>query len=429
MQTTIIENKQESKLTADGLVNINFLYPYQKYIVGNPFPKQFYRKSRQIGFSMALANRAYLRGQNKRGFEVLYTSVGERQATEWLDKIRTLLILDNVEPIIDKNIMIKLPNGSRFIALPQNPSTTRSYSPDEIYLDEFAHWQKDKAMLTALAPSLTRKDKKRIMIIGSTCFGKQGEFHRIWEDDETFQKNTINLQTAISMGCPIDMDSCRGLVPDEVAFQQEYMCQFTEDAYSYFPYSLIKSRWNNDLTNWNEEDMRKCKNPLYAGYDPAKFQDSGVFIVTEKVDKKFITRHIREWKRISYTQQLEYIKKFMKEGKITMLRMDRTGVGEKLYEDLNAAFPSRVEGVTFTNSSKEKMIIDLRVLFQDALIEIPYNMNLSNQLHSLQKIVTESKNVRYTHKGGAHDDYVWALALAVSNLAQPKLISVRFLGE
>jgi len=58
----------------------------------------------------------------------------------------------------------------------------------------------------------------------------------------------------------------------------------------------------------------------------------------------------------------------------------------------------------------------LKRLFQDKQIMIPNNENLINQLHSIQKKITESGMIRYTHptKGLIqHDDYVWALALAL----------------
>jgi phage FluMu gp28-like protein len=70
-----------------------------------------------------------------------------------------------------------------------------------------------------------------------------------------------------------------------------------------------------------------------------------------------------------------------------------------------------VEGITFTNPVKEKLITNLRQLFQDRKIEIPNNAILIHQLHSLQREQGDV-TIRYRHEQGEHDDYVWSLALA-----------------
>lgn len=403
------------------------LYDYQKQLIYDDVPFQQWNKARQIGFSFAVAFRGYRNALKRNKYLGLYMSVGQRQSTEILDKIRTFMLLDQITPEVDKNIEIQLPNGSRLISLPQNPATARGYDPDELFLDEFAHYKKDKQILTALMPSMSRKTKDRTVIIGSTPFGKSGEFWRLWDTDKTFIKNKVDIHDAVKMGCPVSVDDCRRLCPDETSYKQEYLCDFVDEAMSMFPYDMVKHCWNADLGNDTFEQLAQRKGVLIAGYDPAKLVDSGVFTVVEMMANKRTVRHIKEWRGTSYTQQLNYIEEAMKAGNISLLRTDRTGVGEKLYEDLTKSLGSKVEGITFTNDSKEKMIIDLKVIFQDNRIEIPYNMTLVNQLHGLQRQVTEARNVRYTHETGKHDDYVWSLALACMIGEVKKSISVRFI--
>jgi len=373
-----------------------------------------------------------IRGLSKDGFQAIYISVTERLANEWLDKVRVICLLEQITPVTDNFNLIVLPNGSRFYALPQNPASVRSYSPDEVYLDEFAHYQHDKKILTAIAPSLSRKDKKRVLIIGSTPFGKLGEFFRIGEDKENgYLKKTIDIYEAIRQGVPLIAEECQALCPDDDAFQQEYCCQFVDDSSSFLPYELIKQCWDVTLPlQFTFEDMSKLKDPLFAGYDPGKLVDSGVFTVVEMTKDGVIRRHEKLWNKVDYTEQLQYIIQAMKASKITKINIDRTGVGEKLFEDLKKEFGYRVNGITFTNATKEKMIIDLKVLFQNKQIKIPYDIELTNQLHSLQRILLPSKQVRYAHPSGKHDDRVWALALAcMSSGDNAKPISVRYLGE
>lgn len=416
---TIVEERVEEKKK---------IYSFQEDLITNNRPRQIWNKSRQIGFSFALAQRAYIRGIKYAGFEALYTSVGQRLAMEWLDKIRAFLLLDRLEPVINKQTEIRLANGSRFISLPQNPATVRSYSPDEVYLDEFAHYKSDKKMLTALAPSLSRRDKQRVLIVGSTPFGKLGEFFRLWDAQNDYYKKQVDIYEAIKEGAPLDAEECRRSLPDELAFQQEHLCMFIDDVTSFFPYELLKSGWNPELTNMSFESMAQLKNPLKAGYDPGKLQDSGVFMVFEDTGKKKIMRHMKKWLKVDYTTQLQYMFEAMDKAKITKLNVERNGVGEKLFEDLRNKFHSRVNGFTTTNALKEKIIIDLKVLFETLGIEIFYDMELTNQLHSLQRTILQSKMVRYKHPEGQHDDMVWAMAFSLMQ-GENQSFSVRILGE
>ena len=91
---------------------------------------------------------------------------------------------------------------------------------------------------------------------------------------------------------------------------------------------------------------------------------------------------------------------------------DQTGVGGKIQEDLKGSLGSVAEGVTFTTATKEAMITNLRVLFQDRAIEIPHNQKMVNELHGLKRMIGTSGIIRFSHEEGEHDDYPWALAMA-----------------
>jgi len=244
--------------------------------------------------------------------------------------------------------------------------------------------------------------------------GKRGMFHDIWANNPNYSKHRIDIHDAIADGCPIDIAICKSLVPDEIAFRQEYLCDFVDEATSYFPFELIQPCWNADAHNYSIDELRSCSSPLYAGYDPAKVVDSGVFTIVERTPTRVYVRHRKVWKGISYAEQLAYIEYYCKSSAVSKLITDQTGVGGKIQEDLASynRLGTRAEGMTFTSSSKEKMITDLRVLFQNQQIEIPYDMELVNELHTLQRIVGETGIVKYKHEEGKHDDSVWSLAMA-----------------
>jgi hypothetical protein len=63
---------------------------------------------------------------------------------------------------------------------------------------------------------------------------------------------------------------------------------------------------------------------------------------------------------------------------------------------------------------------------QDRKIRIPDDRTLISQLHAMRKIVTAT-SIRYSHPDSGkvqHDDYVWALALAVFDMPIPGEIGV-----
>ena len=387
------------------------LYGYQKRFLEDHSQFRIVNKSRQIGFSFAIALEGLYVAEKIPNHLVLYCSVGERQAKELLRRIRAFGLAQKLIYQVDSASELGLANGSRIISLPNNPDTIVGYSPDRVYLDEFSHYKREKRILQALGPSLMRTDKRRFLTVVSTPLGQQGEFYRLWEKGG-YSRHEVNILQAIEQGCPADVDTCRALVPDDLSFRQEYMCAFVDDAISYFPYDLIKQCWNADLENAVFDDLKHCPNPLYAGYDPAKVVDSGVFAIVERRADKAVVRHLKEWSKTDYSEQLAYIERYSRGLGVAKLITDQTGVGGKIQEDLSRSLGGVSEGIPFTNATKEAMITNLRVMFQDGTIEIPYDQNLVNQLHGLKRMIGNTGVIRYSHEEGNHDDYVWALAMA-----------------
>lgn len=388
------------------------MYPYQKRFLEDFSQFRIINKARQIGFSFAIEFEGLYIAEKFANEVIVYVSVGDRQSKELLNGIKRFGDTQKIPWVKESANELMLPNGSRLISLPQNPSTIRGYSPSRIYLDEFAHYKWDKDIFNAIAPGLTRTDKQRFLTVISTPLGKQGLYFKLWECGKNYSRHKINIYEAIQQGCPTSLEMCRNLAPDDLSFRQEYGCEFVDEATAFFTYELIKECWDPELENATYDELKHCQNPLYAGYDPAKIVDAGVFIVVERRNDKPVVRHIKEWQGADYSEQLNYIARFVGGCKMSKLITDQTGVGGKIQEDLGKMLGSVAEGITFTNSTKEAMITNLRVLFQDKNITIPYNQKLTNELHTIQRKVSESNTVKFAHESGGHDDYAWALAMA-----------------
>jgi len=158
------------------------------------------------------------------------------------------------------------------------------------------------------------------------------------------------------------------------------------------------------------------------GIDFAKKVDSTVITILERLESKLmVVRHIKELTKMPYEtetaqepSQLNEITKLFRQFHIGRIKMDSTGVGVKLEEDLTRKFGSIVEGVRFGVVEKETLITNLRIAFEKKGLRIPDNESLISQLMSLEKHTTPSGLSRFKHVSGKHDDYVWSLALAVA---------------
>ena len=409
-------------------------YQYQKEFLDSKAKFRIVNKSRQIGFSWLIAYECatgLLEGKRS-----LVLSTGLRASHSVLEKAKRWLyvLTDDIKFKKETQSELALPNGGEIISLPPSPETARGFTGDSIYLDEAAFIRGSKEIIKAIGPSLTRDTGNKRLTIVSTPFGKQGLFYDVYSDVKKYaryQRFSVTLQMAIDAGMPASVSDCLAFVgassESDPGFRQEYCCEFIDEEGSFFPYELIQPAINSDLKDYNVTEFRGGL--LYAGYDPAKQVDSGVFIIVEKTDRgKYIIRHIKAWIKVSYTEQLAHIKTYSTVG-LTKLSTDQTGVGQKIQEDLRGALGSKAEGVTFNNAIKEKMIVNLRQLFQDGKIEIPNDPRLIHELHSLQRKQSETV-IRYQHADGEHDDYAWALALACyGGTNSDYLVPALFMGK
>jgi phage FluMu gp28-like protein len=100
---------------------------------------------------------------------------------------------------------------------------------------------------------------------------------------------------------------------------------------------------------------------------------------------------------------------------VTALLIDRNGIGLQLAETLARRHGARVQGVDFTNASKELWSVELKVRMQKGQVPLPLDREISYQIHSIKKKVTAAKNAVFDTEGTEkhHADKYWALALAV----------------
>jgi phage FluMu gp28-like protein len=117
---------------------------------------------------------------------------------------------------------------------------------------------------------------------------------------------------------------------------------------------------------------------------------------------------------MSYTEQIKRTPQLPQSFPIGNSAVDQTGVGEAVVEGLKGAL-TYMEGVMFTQQVKVQLIDSLRIHLEQEKLILPNDSKLIMELNTLHYTFSAVGNMIYhTPEGNQpHDDYVWALALAV----------------
>lgn len=217
-------------------------------------------------------------------------------------------------------------------------------------------------------------------------------------------------------------------------FNQEFGCEFVDESMAYYPWEMIKACAKPDepqkdgdteyVKKWFVRPDEARDHEVYVGIDFAegkKGGDATSIQVIEKTRTELVIH--RAWFDLSYesgynnfSQQLDFINtEVIGKFKPTRVRIDDTGLGRKLSEDLRNAHGGLIEPVTFSAQSKEVMALNLKGLLEKQNIWLTQeNTRLQGQIHNIKRITTANGNIRY--EGSPHDDMFWALALACQGL-------------
>lgn len=97
--------------------------------------------------------------------------------------------------------------------------------------------------------------------------------------------------------------------------------------------------------------------------------------------------------------------------------VDSTGVGDPVLEALQAGSAGNFHGFKFSSASKQQLMERLAVAIQQGAVGYPDGV-VVQELETFEYEYTRT-GARYSAPEGLHDDAVMALALAVTQLAQP----------
>lgn len=425
-----------------------FWLQYQKDWLNDDSLIKFWEKSRRIGATYVQSYEDVRDCVTKRYFKknrplkVWFTSADLSASKEYIDYCKewasffNSIAKDLGEVIIDeerdiKALCLEFSNGAKIFALSSNPSQFRSKG-GKVVIDEYA-FHKDQKALWKAAFASARMWEYPIRVL-STHNGQQCNFYKIIKLIKSGKLNyslhTTPIQKAVEQGLADKvkgkkltvkerqeyMEDLKNEAGDEITWQEEFCCIAIDEATAFLTYEMILNCKDNNVLKSFEE--LENLNDLYLGFDVARHKHLSVITIFEKVGNIKFLRYQIELSKTPYREQKAILYSFLKLKNLRRACIDRTGIGDNISEDAMLDFgKSKVEGVLFSNSSKEEMATLFYIAIEDKNIRIDINTDqkVIEDWHSIRKITTKAGNTRLDTDGtdeNRHADNFWSSALA-----------------
>lgn len=456
---------------ADGSDEPLRLEPYQLAFLRDRSSFRLSRKSRQVGLSYLMAAESVARAHLKPGHRSVFVSYNMDDSKEKIHYAREIyegLPLGFRKPLRDGGSKSELaflsPGDRRPSRIISNPSRApRGKGRADIYLDEIAHYGNDREVYTGSTALIVRGASAQVTLCSSPL-GRRGVF---WEiDRQEFKKyraytrqfipwwlsrylcNDVPRAALEAPSMPTEervgrfgkqniKDQFESLTLAD--FQQEYEAKYLDDEGSFYPYELITPCTFDDLSCPDDfSGIPAPKGRLVAGYDVARNDhDIALSIFDERDGGMHRFCGMWSWRDVTFSEQEATLRMLMDMLPISRLRIDKTGMGMNLAENLERDY-DQVEGVAFTNDMKGSMARDLKILMQQRRIALPCDRALVTEIHSIHKRTTAGGRAAFEPAGAedgmsAHADRFWSIALAVAKdrggkMRREALVSVRIVS-
>jgi hypothetical protein len=215
--------------------------PWQADLLRSNDPQLAVCCSRQSGKSTSTAVLAGHTATFQPGSLTLLTGPSQRQATELLTKVRTVLTSPGLTTKFEQDAAtsLQLRNGSRVVSLPATPEAIRGFSRPALVIEDEAAWCPDELHL-ALRPMLAASPNGRFILL-STPAGRAGHFY------EACHSPNWRRFKVTAYHCPrITKEFLENELREygDLYFSREYLCTFSDSEFSFFGSDMIAAAFN-----------------------------------------------------------------------------------------------------------------------------------------------------------------------------------------
>lgn len=398
----------------------DILFPYQRRFLLDTSRFCAWVASRQIGKSFTLGWKALIRACSQSRRHQTIVSAGRDQAKEVIGKVK--LHAELIRRVLNEEIVasetkfsVTLVNGSVIRALAANPRTARGYTGD-VYLDEFAHVQQDKALWAAILPAATRG--KLTVTAVSTPLGDNGSFFKLCHPAPgtkiQFSVHKTTVHDARAAGLDVDVEALRDQYDDDT-WAQEFECAFLGHVASYLPWDLLRACLAGPETEL-ERTARIEHASTFLGVDIGRKRDITALSLLRKWPETtlwmddLICLHKKP-----FQEQEEIIGRVIRANGVERCCIDATGMGMHLAENLQREFGGVVIPVTFTRGSKIHLATQVRKTMEQGHIKLLNDGPLLADCHAIERRITSNGNIVFdaTRNELGHADRFWSLALGL----------------
>jgi len=410
---------------------------YQRKFLAAPQRFKILVLHRRAGKTKTLLNQQIMRTQQKHSFQhgwlapedplltphernrintYYYFLPTYRQAKSIIfdELIKLHVPMELVDKINESELAVYWKNGSiqRFVGT-EDYNKHRGSNPIDVVFDEFA--EQDERVWTEIAQPILRENHGTASW-GFTPKGKNHAYHLL----QKAKLDPENWYTAV-MG----VKDTGGLTNKEVSeakrdtpealFEQEYNCSFVENAGAFFRRIRENCYYNTIPVN--------PAHYYQIGIDLAKHNDYTVLTPFDL--NTFTVLQLDRFNQIDWNLQKARIEAAALRHNDAKLKIDRTGVGDPIVEDLVARglnIDEEEDSVVFTEKSKKMMLANLSILLEQDRIKIPYDEGLIAELESMQnvlKVKGDKRKIVTEVPSSMTDDRIMSLALAVKDVKQP----------
>ncbi len=354
--------------------------------------------------------------------------------------------------------VIRLKNGSTILAESPVPETIRGHTARVVYLMEANFIRDDADLYTAVL--FTLNTTNGYLIAESTPWNTDSIFHKMFHDKayDSFSKHKVPYTEALPPNGPLSPEIVRmvevQLAGDPSRWRREMLCEWTEDMNAWLSTSLITLAQDSQLEYTKATDQ--VTGEFFLGIDFGKHNDYTAVAVLERAKNHLYLRHLHVFPlETAYGAVIGYVKRLQDNWRtIRSIYADNSNVGDYIVEDMHRGGIKYVEGINFTDQSKETMATALKEKMRKAecvscdwegyidtregewrttcpscnsnlrpLLHIPYDSELFHELNVERHELAKTGKLLFNHPEGTHDDRFWALALAVYAVESTKIAS------
>jgi len=304
--------------------------------------------------------------------------------------------------ISDKQVIF--PNGG-FVAVrsAEKSDGLRGEGLDFVVMDECASMRKT-AWTEEIRPALTDRKGKALFI--GTPKGRN-HFFELFQKGERGEEDWKSWRFPTVSNPKIDPKEVEAAKRDlpEVVFRQEYLAEFVDNAGSVF---------RNVEGCAVLEPREPEENRVYvAGADIANAEDFTVIAIIDAETKEMV--HQERFNRVDYPILEARIIGIYKRWHLKSIKIEVNGIGQGVIDHLRREGIMVIPFMT-NNSTKQAIIQNLQVAFEQNSIKVLNDRQLKNELLNYEEKRTQTGAYIYNAPKGQHDDCVMALAIAWDNL-------------